>query len=1194
MGDEAAVDCGPFRLTEPIGEGGMGVVYGGHHRRDGTRVAVKIMTSDLARQQEYKQEFRREVQAMARLNHPAVARVVDYGSIAEEIARPGPAKLVEGAPWFAMEYVDGGDLVDVASDWKWPRVRQALLVLLDALAHAHASDIIHRDLKPSNILVPDPSAENLEVKLVDFGIAHVFGTDDEEASDRAPDTWGTPEVMAPEQILGKWRDQGPWTDLYQLGCVAWWLITRRVPFDGDERSDVYLKHMSGEKGRFLPAFEVPDGVERWLERMLATDRKARFRRAADAAYALVRVAQLPGMSGEEFEYEGRETEEIAPDSLQTLGSVSDEIDLQGGPAEAGGAASAEDASLLEEYFQTSTPPIPDDWERAEPAHGDLPARGTGLALFDLRKIPVVDREAERDRLWRCLQMVRRTQQPAAVLLRGPAGSGKSRLVEWLARRGHELGALTTLQATHSPKGGPRDGLGSMFARHFRCTGLTWSEGFERVQDIYESLGFERASSFHDAVGLTRMMGLERDTEAMPPGFQNPNEKHYALRRLLARLASRRPVLLWLDDVPWGWESTRFAEFLLEEAYVDELPLYVVMTARDGAIDSQPRVRRMLDNIRDHEFGWDVPVRPLDAGAHRELVERMLHLEGELVDEIVERTEGNPLFAIQLVGDWVERGILTAGDEGFELREEADRPIPDGPHELWSRRIRQVLEVLAPEEREAGQRSMQLAAALGRHVDADEWRVVCHRAGLPVHRELVARLVEYGLARRESGGWSFVHSMLAESLARQAKRDGVWARYQGLCAAAIQELYPDPDAETVARRAEHLLEADELEAALDPLLQAAREARMLGDYREHHQWIDRRSEILDRLGVQGADRRRVQNGFERAQYCINVGESDRARAILERLEGTARDNRWHRELGDVLRLEAQIARDDGDLQKCLDLADEADERFQKTNYFLGRARCQTTRAKALGFLGKREAARDAFQLAKSIFEALEYPVEVVRTDAWINYTYIYDGDYQESRARARETLDRARDVGDKYTEGDAWNQLGECARFEREWGEARRYYQRAAREYDQIGFRGVYLARMNMAMVEIPAGRFERARRELSELVGSLEEVGWRSRLPQVYTGLLAAAAGLGDWEEFDELAEQVEQMSAAQEGFSKDTAWLAEHAARLAVERGKHGRAEEVYRKARELWTHLDDVERVREIDRVLERLADEAPGDAG
>ncbi|MFB6350834.1 MAG: protein kinase [Bradymonadaceae bacterium] len=625
MPEELSVECGPFRLIEPIGEGGMGVVYRGRHRRDGTSVAVKIMTSDLARQSEYKKEFRREVQAMAKLYHPAIAHVVDYGTIDAETAENGPGMLVEGAPWFAMEYVQGVGLTAMAGSWRWEQIEQALLVLLDALAHAHASDIIHRDLKPSNIIVTDETPGQLSVKLVDFGIAHVF---EDDGSERAPDTWGTPEVMAPEQVLGNWRNQGPWTDLYALGCVTWWLVTGRVPFAGEDRSAVYLNHMSGQKGAFEPAFEVPEGLERWLERLLSVDRHGRFRRAADAAYALVRIAQLPGMDDEQSGYDERTTGEFVADELKTLGTVGDTSEsdsaADGGQGVGPRRSSRETESLLEQYFQSTTPPIPNDWERAEPDYSEVPAYGTGLSLFDLRKIPLVDREAERDQVWRGLHIVHRTQQPAALMLRGPAGSGKSRLAEWIARRGHELGAVRTLKATHSPKGGPRDGLGPMFARYFRCVGLPWSEGFERVQDIYESLGADRSASYHDAVGLTRMMGLEVDIDSPPPGFQNPNEKHYALRRLVARMATRRPILLWLDDVPWGWESARFAQFLLEEVYGDELPVYIVMTGREAAIDSRPQVRQMLETIGDHDFGWDVEVDPLGnppASAARQLTGR---------------------------------------------------------------------------------------------------------------------------------------------------------------------------------------------------------------------------------------------------------------------------------------------------------------------------------------------------------------------------------------------------------------------------------------------------------------------------------------------------------------------------------------------------------------------------------------------
>ena len=1194
MQDVPSVTCGPFELTEQIGEGGMGVVYRGTHERDGMPVAVKIMTSVLARQQEYKKEFRREVQAMAKLHHPAIARVVDYGMVTSEAAAQAPEEIVEGAPWFAMEFVEGDDLIDVAGNWKWVQIEQALLVLLDALAHAHANDIIHRDLKPSNIIVTDETPGQLDLKLVDFGIAHVFDSDKGEGGERAPDTWGTPEIMAPEQILGKWRDQGSWTDLYALGCVTWWMVCRDVPFSGEERSDVYLQHMSGNKSAFRPAFDVPDGLEPWLERMLAIDHDARFQRASDAAYALVRVSQMPGRHHEEDPAALRKTGEFAGDSLTSLhpvgetssrgSSLDDEV-----RGDAAASPPATDSSVFDGLFQSVTPPIPDDWERAEKPRTEIPAHGTGLALFDLRKIPLVDRKIERDQLWRGLNIVHRTQQPAAVLLRGPAGSGKSRLADWIARRGHELGALRILKATHSPKGGPRDGLGPMFARHFRCSGLPWSEAFERLQDIYESLGAERSSSFHDAVGLTRMMGLEMDADSPPPGFQNPNEKHYALRRLVARLADRRPVLMWLDDVPWGWESARFAEFLLEEPFQGQLPVYILMTGRDAALDNRPQVRRMLDTIRQHEFGWDVPVNQLDRQAHRELVEQLLRLDNALVDEIVERTEGNPLFAIQLVGDWVERGILTESEQGFALRDEVDRPIPDGPHELWKRRIEQILSVLPAEERSDGLAAMQLAAALGRHVDEREWQAVCARAGIAAREELVERLVEYGLARREPDGWSFVHTMLAESLEREARQTNRWAQCHEICVEAIAELYPDRQKETSGRRAEHLIEAGHPEQALEPLLEAARRARMLGAYREHRQLLDRRLDLLNELELPLSDRRRVQNWYQRARFAMNTGRSEEARKLLERTEKHARDQGWERELGDTLRIKAQIARDDGNVQQCLDLVAEAEQCFQNSNHFLGRARCQTTKAQALVFLGNFSEARAAFRLARSIFKALDNPNDVLRSDAWITYTYIYEGEYRESRDRARQTLERARELGDKYTEGDAWNQLGECARFEREWGEARRYYQRSAEEYEQIGYRGVYIAKMNMAMVEIPAGHFKRARREFSEVEETIADVGLRSRLPHVYTGLLGAAAGLADWAEFDRLLVKIENSYAATEGVSKDTAWLAEHAARLTASRGANERARRVYTMARELWEHLGNDRRVEEIERILDGYSSRA-----
>ena len=144
---------GPFHLDGLLGSGGMGNVYSATHAHSGLEVAVKVLrgaaggTDDASRAQ-----FRNEIEAHARLQHPSVVMVLDIGHVPAEVAARAPAYLSPGAPFIAMEKADAGSLYQVMQALDWPQIKRLLVSLLDALAHAHARGVIHRDLKPSNIL----------------------------------------------------------------------------------------------------------------------------------------------------------------------------------------------------------------------------------------------------------------------------------------------------------------------------------------------------------------------------------------------------------------------------------------------------------------------------------------------------------------------------------------------------------------------------------------------------------------------------------------------------------------------------------------------------------------------------------------------------------------------------------------------------------------------------------------------------------------------------------------------------------------------------------------------------------------------------------------------------------------------------------------------------------------------------------
>ncbi len=272
----APIRLGPLLLSAPIGRGGMGSVWHGRHP-EGVDVAVKVLRDRYASDEKLLRVFRFEVKSVASLDHPGIVRVYDFGVVPDAAAAASDGKLTAASPWLAMEHASGGTLGDRPQVGSWPLLRDYLLQMLDGLAHSHAREIIHRDLKPRNVLL----REDGRLALTDFGIAHAVSR-----ASPAHASAGTPGYMAPEQVRGEWRDMGPWTDLYSLGCLAWRLIMGKPPFTGHTRVAVLKRQLEDAIPRLAPPIELPRGFEPWVRRMLAKAHANRFQCAADAAEEL--------------------------------------------------------------------------------------------------------------------------------------------------------------------------------------------------------------------------------------------------------------------------------------------------------------------------------------------------------------------------------------------------------------------------------------------------------------------------------------------------------------------------------------------------------------------------------------------------------------------------------------------------------------------------------------------------------------------------------------------------------------------------------------------------------------------------------------------------------------------------------------------------------------------------------------------
>ncbi|NCG22077.1 MAG: protein kinase, partial [Rhodobacterales bacterium] len=280
------ISLGLFDLDQPIGKGGMGVIWSARHRGQDIPAAVKVLTLKRAKDISFRAAFRKEVRAVAGLDHPNIVLVFDHGVVSKQAETSSEQRIIAGTPYLAMELVPGGSLAKHRGTLPWPQLRSVLLDLLSALAHAHSRGVIHRDIKPSNVLV----CEDGTIKLTDFGLAHATtGTGEEKVEARK--RGGTPAYMAPEQLQGNWRDYGPSTDLYALGCLGWSMCSGRSPFSGGTWVEVMHGHLTRKSPTLEPSIAIPPEFENWLRKLLHKAPENRFQRAADAAWALLQIPE---------------------------------------------------------------------------------------------------------------------------------------------------------------------------------------------------------------------------------------------------------------------------------------------------------------------------------------------------------------------------------------------------------------------------------------------------------------------------------------------------------------------------------------------------------------------------------------------------------------------------------------------------------------------------------------------------------------------------------------------------------------------------------------------------------------------------------------------------------------------------------------------------------------------------------------
>lgn len=292
-----------YKVLEVIGTGAMATVYAAEDTRLGRKVALKILRPEQAQDDTFRARFKREAEAVASLNNPAIVAVYDTGSYNPSQDGGESASSEEGTaiPYIVMEYVEGHTLRSILSRGGHLPVRDALGYseqLLGALQYSHSMGIIHRDIKPANIMVLERTSEDIakgqpgQIKVMDFGISRAI-EEAGEALTKANVVMGSARYMSPEQVSGKEVDAR--SDLYSAACVIYEMIAGRSPFDAESNVDLAAKHLSDTPeppSKFTP-LEVPAGLDAVILKGLAKNPDERYQSAAEFAQALVSVVR-PG------------------------------------------------------------------------------------------------------------------------------------------------------------------------------------------------------------------------------------------------------------------------------------------------------------------------------------------------------------------------------------------------------------------------------------------------------------------------------------------------------------------------------------------------------------------------------------------------------------------------------------------------------------------------------------------------------------------------------------------------------------------------------------------------------------------------------------------------------------------------------------------------------------------------------------
>jgi len=1042
-----------------LGRGAMGEVYRAVDTRTRGVLAVKLLSDSAQGNPLLLRALWREVRAVARMHHPNVVQVVDYG------------KSDEGNPFFVMEYVPGLSLEAMRSRISVKDLLEITDGILAGLGYAHARGVVHRDLKPENVIIVEREDGSLQSKLVDFGVAQIGGLRHEPGATGhgraiAENVVGTPAYMAPEQAQGMTREIGAESDLYALGILLYEFIGGRLPFDAPNPLSILLQHVNAEPPPLVVpnTVSIPEGLETLIMGLLAKHPWERPSFAADVRRSLRALdwSQASDTPEQQLETSDSLSAILSPD-LEVL-SLTHTLDSGTMQAKLSG----------EELFATDGDAAMSTlFEAATLREDESEAPSTGL--FGVREVPLIGREREKQQLWSAFEQMLEDQNIHLVVLSGPAGVGKSRLGRWLMERAEEHGLAQAMGCGVGPGSVfATGGMRGLLERHLRIHGLERDECVGPVERRLVEPGHFEPSELRPLMEYFRPT-LPGDSMHSSAVF----EPAAVAARVLRAATTKRPVALIFDDLrgPDVPEFLDLIELLEASRQISPMPVLILVTLTGGkrtAAESERHTEESLDTLAKllelaPQDALHLSLEPMSSTDTITLAKTVLPVSEALAALVADRSSGNPQYAIQLLSHWMDSEGLVEDAEGcLELADASMniRRLPRGLSELLTTRLGTILSATG---------SPALA------------RAVLGRAALCGHRfpvNLIERLFEWE-GRQDldaifdsllealivEGYWLEVdegviqfaradhHEAVSEHLISHAEQVEV----HSILARLELELFAHDLGRWRGEIARHFEAAGSYDEACTHLLEAAKQAFTWAQYPAARSAFEGVKRLIETHSVVAAVGLADEADLGLALTNLKTGAYDAAEENIVSVRQRGRAASRRHAVARATLLQGEVAYRRGELEQAIQVYEFAKAEFEELGQTHGVAR--TMRALAEVYVSLQANASEIApmaHLARVLFETL----------------------------------------GDTLQSAQCLMIEGKGARMTGRREEAVELYRAAERSFEKVGARhGVLEARLWHAEAVLATGRLDEAEALYQELVEPLGELGDPRNIIYCFRGL---------------------------------------------------------------------------------------------